>query len=253
MRTRRFRSLVIILCGTVFGPLFGQGQETLSLKDIIEKNLQASGGKEKLAQIRNISFRAGDELVTASSSFELKIASGKGSGEVILVSGNKARSYSAGQASDLTAIPNAVNQALARLYGGVFTLLGFEDRLEFRGTKSFGPEKFYHLATKLEPLEAGLFVRAEDFLLRRLVFQGQTPEGDKYEVNYDFSPFEDAEGVKLPLSWFRSQVGTRGILVELSEVKINQALRKDFFSRPDGESDLAARLACRPPIKQIVK
>jgi hypothetical protein len=76
-------------------------------------------------------------------------------------------------------------------------------------------------------------VRADDFFLKRLVFQGNTPEGDKYEVNYDFAPFEDVEGIRLPLSWFSSQVGTRGNLVEASEVKINALLEKDFFSKLD--------------------
>jgi len=194
-----------------------------------------------LAQIRNISFRCGDALFTASASFDLKILAGKGSvpGEVILIRGDRVQSNSSGQITDITGIPKAINQVLARLYGGVFTLLGFEGRLEFRGAKTFGPEKLYHLATRMAPLEVGLFVRAEDFFLKRLVFQGKTAEGDKYEINYDFSPFEDAEGIKIPLSWFRSQVGTRGNLFEVSDIKINQTLDKDFFLKLEPTGPLA--------------
>lgn len=249
MKKRRLRALVVGFSAAIVWPLLIHGQEKISLKDVIEKNLQASGGREKLAQIQNISFKAGNALYYASSSGELKLLAGKGSvpTEIVLVSGGKVQKSSSGQISDLTGIPGALNQTLGKLFGGAFSLLKFEGGLEFRGLKTYGPEKLYHLTTKIEPLEVGLFVRAEDFFLKRLVLQGKTPEGDKYEVNYDFAPFEEAEGLKLPLSWFSSQVGTRGTLFELSEIKINQPLDKDFFSKLDAMDPPPARSLTSAP------
>jgi len=124
---------------------------------------------------------------------------------------------------------------MAKLYAGLFSLAEFEGQLELAGVKSFGPEKFYHLTPKAPagPVAVHFYLRADDFLLKRLVFSGTTPDGDIYEVNYDFGPFEEVEGLKLPLSWFASQVGTRGDLTEMSEVKTNVALDKGFFAKAE--------------------
>ncbi|MEN6311348.1 MAG: hypothetical protein ABFD80_07405, partial [Acidobacteriota bacterium] len=105
--------------------------------------------------------------------------------------------------------------------------------LRLDGVKAFGPEKFYCLTAKAPggPASAHIYLRTDDCSLKRLVFQETTPEGDKAEVNYDFAPFEEAEGLRLPLSWFASQVGTRGNLTEVSGIKVNPPLDKDFFTR----------------------
>ena len=206
-------------------------QSDLTLKDVIERNIQAAGGREKLSLIRNISFKIGGMRYIALSTGEIKMTTGKEPviTEVTLVKGDSVRRNSFYAVSELSGIPKTVNLVLAKLYSGVFTLMKFEKELTFQGLKSYGPEKFYLLTAKSEPLNVDFFLRADNFCLKRLVFRGATPEGDKYEVNYDFGPFEDAEGLKIPLAWFNSQVGTRGTLAEVSEFKINQPLDKDFF------------------------
>jgi hypothetical protein len=235
MKQRRLRrsliSLLILflLSGSVLA------QSPLALKDVFEKNILAAGGKDKLLQIKNISFKSAATRYFAAPSGELKMTTGKDPvvTEVILVKGDNVQRNSLNVISDLTGIRKAAHQVLAKLYAGLFTLQKFEKELVFNGLKTFGPEKLYHLTTKSDPLKVDLFVRADDFHLKRLVFQGATPEGDKYEVNYDFAPFEEVEGLKIPLSWFSSQVGTRGTLIEISEVKFNQPLAADFFAKTD--------------------
>ncbi|MFQ5722289.1 MAG: hypothetical protein ACE5GI_07335, partial [Candidatus Aminicenantales bacterium] len=61
--------------------------------------------------------------------------------------------------------------------------------------------------------------------------KGFDSQGDKYEVNYDFGPYQSENGLNLPSSWFKSQVGTRGTLYQLSEVKFNLPLAPDFFTK----------------------
>ena len=208
-------------------------QANLSLKDVLEKNILAAGGREKLGQIQNFTFKSGGARYFVASSGEFKIVTGKDPvvTEVILVKGDKVQRNSFNETSELTGNRKTVNQTLAKLYTGLFSLLKFEDQLEFQGLKTYGAEKLYVMAAKADSLNIEFFLSSNDYFLRHLVFKGQTPEGDKYEVNYDFGPFEETEGVKIPLSWFSSQVGTRGNLTEISEVKTNQTLEKDFFTK----------------------
>jgi hypothetical protein len=213
------------------------GQTSLSLKDILGKNLEASGGTAKLAQVKTLSFRTGGMQNFVSSAGELKVLSGKDPvvTEAVLVAGGKVVRNSFGVVSEVAGPQATVYQTMARLYAGLFSLARFEGQFQLIGVVSFGPEKFYHLTPKgpAGPVAVHFYLRADDFLLKRLVFSGTTPDGDKYEVNYDFAPFEEIEGLKLPLSWFASQVGTRGNVTEMSEVKANPALDKGFFAKAE--------------------
>jgi hypothetical protein len=220
----------------VFLALAGMGfaQAELSLKDILSKNLEAAGGKTKLGQVKNLSFKTGGTRNVVSAAGELKVLTGKDPliTEVILVRGEKVQRNSFNNVSEITGSQKTVYQTLAKLYAGLFSLAKFDGQLKLEGLKSYGPEKLYHLTPKVksEAVDVHFYLKSDDFRLKRLVFQGTTPEGDKDEVNYDFAPFEEMEGLRLPLSWFVSQVGTRGNLTEVTEVKTNQPLGKDFFT-----------------------
>jgi len=212
-------------------------QASLSLEDILRRNIEASGGMPKLAEVKTLSFQTGGVRNIVSYSGELKTTSGKRPVvmEVVLVAGDKVVRNSFGVVSEVTGPQATIYQTMAKLYAGLFSLTKFEVQLQLVGVKSFGPEKFYHLTCKGPdgPVAVHFYLRADDFLLKRLVFVGATPDGDKYEVNYDFAPFEEVEGLKLPLSWFVSQVGAQGNLTEMSEVKANVALDKGFFTKAE--------------------
>jgi len=213
--------------------LIVQAQIPLPLQDILEKNLLASGGRDKIARVQNLAFKIGPARYASASTGQLKILTGKDPviTDVILVTRDKVQRNSFKNITELTGIQKAFYQTMAKLYAGLFSLQQFAGQLQFQGLKSFGPEKFYQLSTKVDPLKVDFFLRAEDFLLKRIVFQGVTPDGEKYEVSYDFAPFEQVEGCLIPLSWFSSQVGTRGNLSELTEVKVNQPLESGFFAK----------------------
>ncbi|MDH7513035.1 MAG: hypothetical protein QHH14_08825 [Clostridiales bacterium] len=217
-----------------------------SVGEILKKNIEASGGGQKLGQVQNFSFRTGSTRAVVLASGELKLTSGKEPvvTEVILVKGDQVQRNSYNTITEITDPQKTVYQTLARLYAGLFSLKNFEDKLKLEGIKTYGVEKLYHLTlTKTGAVEVDFFLRTDDFTLKRLVFQGLTPEGEKYEVNYDFAPFEETKGVRIPLSWFSSQVGARGSLAEAAEVAINQPLTEDFFSRLEvniGTAEVAA-------------
>jgi len=222
---------VLIFLG--FSGLASGGQD-LPLKDIIQRNLEASGGREKLGQVQNLSFKTGNTRFVGATGGELKLSTGKDPvvTEVILVKDGRVQRNSYRTITEVSDPEKTVYLTLARLYAGLFSLIKFEGDLTFEGLKSFGPEKLYHLTlAKPGAVEVGFFLRPDDFRLKRLVFRGKNSAGDVYEVNTDFGIFEPVEGFSLPVSWFSSQVGTRGTLSEVTEVKLNQPLPEDLFSR----------------------
>jgi len=228
--SRRALAAGILVLTTLSSLAFGQAD--LTVNDILKKNILASGGAEKLAQVKCLSFQAAGTRTVISAAGEMKILSGRGQAitEAVLVGGGKVRRNSFGTVAEVTGPQQVVHETLAGLYAGVFSLLKFEGRLELAGLKAYGPEKLYDLVMTSGGLKVHFFVGVGDFVLKRLLFQGRTAEGDTYEVNTDFGPFEDEQGFLLPLSWFSSQVGTRGNLAEVTEVEFNPPLEKDFFN-----------------------
>jgi hypothetical protein len=210
-----------------------QAPAELSLKEIYEKHLQFSGGKEKLSQIQNYSFRASQSAYFCSSRNELKITTGRDPviTEALLVSGDKVQRNSFNEISEVTGLQKNVNQCLAKLHGGLFTLLKFEGQLQLVGLMTFGPEKLYELEAQVGELTADFYLRADDFSLKRAVFRGYAAPGEKYEANYDFGPFADVQGFMMPTAWFSSRVGTRGNLIEPADFQFNAPLEKDFFTK----------------------
>jgi hypothetical protein len=222
----------------VFMAFFGSaftGQE-LSLKDIIQKNLEASGGREKLGQFRSLSFKTGNTRFVVAASGAIKLSTGKDPvvTEVILAKDGKVLRNSYNTIAEIPDPQKTVYLTLAKLYAGLFTLVKFEGELKLEGLTAFGPEKLYQLTlAKPGAVVASFFLGPDDWRLKRLLFRGQTPEGDIYEVNTDFGPFEPFEGFNMPLTWFSSQVGTRGTLAEVTEVQMNQSLSEDLFTKLD--------------------
>jgi hypothetical protein len=230
----RWAAAVIVLLSAVS---LVSAQSGPSLKEILRKNLEASGGKAKLGQVKNLSFRTGGTRQVVSAAGELKVLTGKDPvvTEIIRVRGERVDRSSSNGISEVADPQKTVYRTLARIYAGAFSLAKFSGQLKLEGVKSFGPEKLFHLTMKGQTgsVAAHFYLRTDDYSLKRLVFQGTSAERDKYEVNYDFAPFEDVEGLRLPLTWFVSQVGTRGDLVEVVEVKANRPLAVDFFSAMD--------------------
>lgn len=223
----------VLLIMALSVPASAAGEE-VSLKAMVQKNIEASGGRERLGQVQNFSFRTGNTRLVVAASGELKLSTGKDPvvTEVILVKDGRVQRNSYNTVIEIPDPEKTVYLTLARLYAGLFSLWKFEGQLKMEGLVAFGPEKLYRLTlAKPGAVRVDFFLQPDDFLLKRLVFQGKTSDGDIYEVNTDFGPFEPAEGLNVPLSWFSSQVGTRGNLSEVTEIKLNRPLPGDSFSR----------------------
>lgn len=212
---------------------------------IVEKNILAAGGKENLSKVKNYSFQYGQTTYYVSTEGVMKLTEGAEPiiTEVILVDKDQAKRNCFNSITELTGLQKSTNQCLAQLRAGLFTLTHFKDKLKFHGLKSFGPQELYMLSTNVNDLQVEFYLDSEEYTLKRLVLKGFDEEQNKHEQNHDFGPYQEIEGVKIPSSWFNSQVGIRGTTVAISDVKINQPLEKDFFSSLDinaGEVEIGA-------------
>jgi hypothetical protein len=232
MIERRLRGFFTGLVVFLSSFLLLYAQAGLSVKDIVERNIQAAGGKEALSKVKNYSFKHGLKTYYMATSGLMKVTDGKEPviTEVILVDGDKVKRNCFNNITEMAGFVKSIYQCLAQLRSGLFTLANFKDQLEFKGQKNFGPKKHYLLTTDIGRLKVEFYLDADEFTLKRIVFKGFDQFRGKYEVNHDFGPYQEIEGIKIPSSWFSSQVGSRGRSYGISDVKINPPLDKDFFS-----------------------
>jgi len=208
-------------------------QPGISKEELVNKNIEAAGNSEQVAKIKNFSFKAGPKTYFISPTGAMKMTTGKQPAitEVILVTDEEVKINSFGHIGQLQGLQKETYQVWAKLASGFFTLKNFKGKLNFQGLKSFGPKKLYVLTSKIYNLEVNFFLKPENYQIERMVLKGFDAQGDKYEVNYDFGPYQSENGLNLPSSWFKSQIGTRGTLHQLSEVKFNLHLASDFFTK----------------------
>lgn len=201
---------------------------------IVEENIKAAGGAENLLQVKNFSFKYGSTTYYMSSDGQMKLTQGKDAiiTEVILVDQDGAKRNCFNNITELTGHQKSTYQGLAKLRCGLFTLSHFKGQLEFEGLRKFGPKEHYLLTTHIGDLDVEFYLDPEEYTIKRLVFKGFDPSEGTYEVNHDFGPYQEINGVNIPSSWFDSKVvGTRGSLYEIRDVKLNQTLEEDFFSK----------------------
>ena len=207
-------------------------QSLINIEKILEKNIKATGEKERIESIKNYSFKLNQQKYYVSCDGKMKITRGKDPIiiETILIDKDSARRNSFNKIIELKGFEKAFYQCLTKLYSGMFTLIKFKDELIYNGLKKFGPEKLHCMTWKTEDIEVNFYLDSKEFILKRIVFLGYK-NGEKIEINYDFGPFREINGVKIPSSWYRSQIGARGTIYRISKIKINQPLPEDFFKK----------------------
>lgn len=214
-----------------FFVISGFAQQNPEIKSILEKNVEAAGGKAKISEIQNYSFTQGDQTVYLSSNGVMKITSGKDPviTEVILASSEGVKRNCFNQVTVYESFDKWMNQSLAKLQSALFTLSNFSGSLTYQGLKQFGPKSLHMLTSAEGDLNVEFYVDSGDNLLKRLVFSGYSEKSGKLETNYDFLTFQEVGGITIPESWFASQVGTRGTLQNVENVRFNRELPSDFF------------------------
>lgn len=211
--------------------LFSLSAFPFTLDEILKKNMEAVGGREKLSAISNLSIKVGELTFYARRDGKVKIVKGKGAVcvEVIVLEGDKIRKNSIKGIEEVKGVERVLNIFQGRLFSGVFTTSGFGEGLKYNGMKSFGMKRFHELTSRVNDVDINLYIDRDDFLIKRAVLSFYDLEKEKQEINYDFGPYLEKDGIKFPSSWFVSKVGARGNLYEIEEVKFNLELPEKFF------------------------
>jgi hypothetical protein len=206
-------------------------QTPMGTAEILAKHLSSAGGEEKLAAVKNFSFRTGPLTYFLSPDGRMKITSGEDPviTEVTLVNKSEARRNRFNNITELAPLPKATQQALALLRSGMFTLKNFRDDLEYNGLKKLGISSYHMFTARMSRLNVHFYLDSDEFLLRRLVFRGFDPGQGTYEINHDYAAYQVFEGIQIPTTWFSSQVGTRGNQLTISRVMFNRTFAPDFF------------------------
>lgn len=201
------------------------------LDEILKGNIQAVGGSERLSSISNLSIKVGDVTIFVRKDGKMKVIKGKRPAciEVLALEGAKISKNTIKGIEEVKGVERLFNIFQVKLFSGIFTLSGFGRELKYNGIKSFGMKKFHELSSTIDNANVYLYIDNEDFLIKRAILSFYT-ENEKQEINYDFGPYFENEGIKVPSSWFVSRVGARGNLYEIDEIKFNLELSELFFN-----------------------
>ncbi len=234
----------LLLC---FGSVVVEERNTaLTVEDIIGRNIEATGGKARIEAVKNISFdvpstrlRESCTSYIASAGGELKIV-GKVrnlTARVAVVKNGKMKVADFSPSGELTSLEKAKMQCLAKLFAGAFTLMKFEKGFTNSGMKKFGPEQFYILKTTSEGHEVSFYLGVENFLVKRVIFEGFDDKQGNYKTIIAFTNPQNIDGLNIPSTWFESYLragySNDNAFQSITNVKIGQELEEQFFENLD--------------------
>jgi len=227
----RFLMVAFMICSIIFVSDC-LAQDVLSVKELVEKNVQAAGGAEKLDAIKNFTFTLGLETIYVTTDERMKITAGKAPviTEITLVNKNTVVKNCFNDVTELEGSTKSTYQILTLLRSGLYTISKLEHLLKPEGVKQFGPKTYHVVSAQLEGLKADFYLDSDEFIIKRIVFQGQDTAGEEYEMSQDFGPYKMVDGVNLPTTWYTSHVGTRGETHTMENVKFNQSLNNGLFA-----------------------
>ncbi|MFC2158105.1 hypothetical protein ACFLT9_09740 [Acidobacteriota bacterium] len=228
--TKLWFSLIIFLFVVSSMP----GQTEMS-EEVLTKNIKAAGDVNKLSGINNFSFKTDQRTYYMSKSGQMKITAGTPPiiTQTILINGDEITRNCYNDITEIIPLMASTYKVQALLRSGFFTLINFKDNLSYGGLKKFGIKKLHKFSTEIGKLQVEFYLDSETYTIQRMVLKGFHPVTGTYEINNDFGEYRDFDGIRLPVTWFASQVGTRGANYALSDVKYDLPLEEAFFTNAD--------------------
>lgn len=210
------------------------GQTDIS-NEVLAKNIRTAGDVDKLTGINNFSFKTDQRTYYMSKNGQMKITAGTPPiiTQTILINGDNITRNCYNDITDIIPLMASTYKTQALLRSGFFTLKNFKDNLSYGGLKKFGIKKLHKFSTEIGKLQVEFYLDSDSYTLQRMVLKGFHPVTGTYEINNDFGEYRDFDGIRLPATWFASQVGTRGANYALSEVKYDLPLDDTFFTNAD--------------------
>jgi hypothetical protein len=247
------KKTVLSVCCILFFLAFsipGLGLEkpgtSLTLADLIAKNIEAAGGKTKIDRIKYITFtvphtrlKEAETIYYAASTGVLKVVGNIKNliPRTIIVTQDGIKIADFSRSLELNDLEKVKLECFAKIFAGAFTLGKFEKGLTLKGLKRYGPEKFYLIKGTFGNHTVSFYINADDYLLKRVLFEGFDDIQGTYKSTSAFGNYIDIQGVKMPSTWFESYLGTAYSNInkeqKIMDIKINQEPAKGFFNRLD--------------------
>jgi outer membrane lipoprotein-sorting protein len=241
--TMKWKLFAVILCLVllmIFLILVLDAQTKPRLEEILKKNIDAVGGKEKLQGVKNFSFKAGSSRYFILPDGTMKVLTGMMDPVVImatLITRDSVEQNAFHNIQMIQGSEKARLQCLARLAGGLFSLAPFAGGLSYQGMRQFGPERHHLISTRTHGLDITFSVDTETFLLKRMTLKTYSPEEGHFEFSYEFGPPTEVMGFKVPSVIFSAPVGAQTSVnpesQAISEVRFNSATDERFFTEID--------------------
>jgi hypothetical protein len=226
---------VILVVFFFFGLL--NGQTSLKIGEIVEKNIEAVVGERMLQDVKNFSFLAGTNRYYVLPDGKMKVLTGMKAPVIIavtLVSQDIVKENIFHDIQMIEGTEKSRLQCFARLAGGIFTLAPFKDSLSYQGMKKFGLESYHLIVTQAFDLDVTFSVDAETYQIKRMTLKKYSAEEGHFEFSYEFGAPVMNMGFNIPSYIFSSPVGTQTSVnpepQEISDVRFNSVLADRFFS-----------------------
>ena len=228
------RSVVFFITVFIFAVLWAGRtipENGLKLEDIRAKSIRSAGDMSRFQALETMSFSTDSRIYFLRADGRMKIQSGTPPviTQSILVSPASVLRNCYNNVTEEKPVPAATHQFQALLRSGVWTLKNLGDHLEYRGIKTYGPETHHFLIYSMDSLTAEIYLDGNNFRLKRIVLKGYDPGQGSFAISNDFGPFQETGGLSFPSGWFASQVGTRGVPYQISDIRLNPGLSPDFF------------------------
>jgi outer membrane lipoprotein-sorting protein len=245
-----FGFLAVFLSQTVIGGAIGSAQITLD--DVIEKNIAASGGVEKWEAVRSIKMEGTYVNFSDPTPFVIwrqrpdlyRFDSNRIKQNIITAYDGEQTwwvnpLFGPANAKPVT-IPSQNNLDKVTLRERFFepVFWNYDQRghqVELAGLENFDDRDCYKLVVALaDSTVEAWFIDAESFLIA-----GMT--GDTYDFGFKvsgetfFSDYRDVAGVQMPFL-IESEYGTRYRSMEIESIQINSGVEPGIFVRPDSST-----------------
>jgi hypothetical protein len=218
-------------------------------REVIEKNLAAIGGRERIRNVRAMTVKGsyGSTLLPSGQEVTLYLErpdrmKQDATFRVLLSNGNRLVYNNGGTEVQLP--PENVKDIRYRIgfYHDCFSLLKWEEafpRAELLEVKEYGPVKQY--AIRFPGAEEGedllAYVDADTFLVDRLVYTVPHPDARELKVVNQLRDYETFEGIRFPTRVIFDKVGWEAGPNQLviREVEINPDLEPGLFDSAEIE------------------
>jgi hypothetical protein len=229
--------VVVLLSGFFAASSFAA--EEMTAEQIIQKNISAVGGKEKIDGIKTASiqfnypgrysttvYTQGKNLVKMVDGISPIVES------VIIIKNGEFSNKSYRIERILSSREKCFCLAMQKLVSGAFSLTNFNNDLEYKGIKKLGPEKHFIFETILGGCPVQLSLDTETYLLKRMIIEDIVVSD--YKATYDFLPSAENLGLMIPEGWYQCDLGTgasaEGTRWQLNNYVVNPQIENSFFS-----------------------